>query len=156
MDGHLGVFSDTAVVFGMRRSQGPTVQHREMSVFGSLFCTIELEETLNQLYFNNIFFPKWEVRRKSKEKQVPPRRDWIGELVHLKMGTWKDYQWVQRIQQTAKALQWGLARNYRSDGIHRSCLWTGSKGRDKKKATLMQGWRGNICCCGKILPGFFP
>ena len=34
------------VTFGMRGQWGPTVQHGELYVIGSLCCTTEIEETL--------------------------------------------------------------------------------------------------------------
>ena len=45
MDGHLGGLGMQTVIFGGGQ-WGPTVQHREMCVTGSLCCTNELEETL--------------------------------------------------------------------------------------------------------------
>ena len=33
------------VIFGMHGQWGPTVQHKEMRVIGSLCCTTELKET---------------------------------------------------------------------------------------------------------------
>ena len=44
--GILGVFWMQTVIFGMDRQWGPTVQHRELCVCGSLYRTSELEETL--------------------------------------------------------------------------------------------------------------
>ena len=46
MDGHFGVFCMQIVIFGMDGQWGPTVQSREMCVIGSLYYTIESEETL--------------------------------------------------------------------------------------------------------------
>ena len=42
----LGVFWMQTVIFGMDGEWDPTVQHREMCVIVSLFCTTELDETL--------------------------------------------------------------------------------------------------------------
>ena len=44
--GTFGVFLMQTVIFGEDGQWGPTVQHREMCVIGSLYCTTELEETL--------------------------------------------------------------------------------------------------------------
>ena len=35
-----------SIIFGMNGQWGPTVQHRELCVTGSLGCTTETEETL--------------------------------------------------------------------------------------------------------------
>ena len=39
-------FGMQTVIFGMDEQRGPTVQHREACVIGSLCCTTETEETL--------------------------------------------------------------------------------------------------------------
>ena len=41
-----GFFWMQTVMFGMDGQWGPTVQHREMRVIGSLCCATELEKTL--------------------------------------------------------------------------------------------------------------
>ena len=41
-----GVFCMQTVLFGMDGTWGPTEQHRELCVIGSLCCKTELEETL--------------------------------------------------------------------------------------------------------------
>ena len=41
-----GFFWMQTVIFGLDGQWGPTLQHREMGVAGSLCCTTELEETL--------------------------------------------------------------------------------------------------------------
>ena len=46
MMGIWGAFWMQPVIFGMDWQWGPTVQHREICVIGSLCCTTELEETL--------------------------------------------------------------------------------------------------------------
>ena len=44
IDGHLGGGWLQNVIFGMDEQWGPTVQHREMYVIGSLYYTTELEK----------------------------------------------------------------------------------------------------------------
>ena len=43
--GTFGVFLMQTVIFGEDGQWGPTVQHREMCVIGSLCCTMELDES---------------------------------------------------------------------------------------------------------------
>ena len=42
----LGIRGMQTLIFQMYGRWDPTVQHREMCVIGSLFCMIELDETL--------------------------------------------------------------------------------------------------------------
>ena len=46
MDGHFGHEGMQTIIFGMHGQWDPTVQHREMYVTGSLYCTTELDKTL--------------------------------------------------------------------------------------------------------------
>ena len=46
----LGIWGMQTVTFGMDGQWDPTVQHREMSVIGSLCCTTKFDETLQINY----------------------------------------------------------------------------------------------------------
>ena len=49
MNGCFRLFWMKAHIFGIDRQWGPIIQHRALSVIGSLCCTTEIENIVNQL-----------------------------------------------------------------------------------------------------------